>query len=189
MKLNIYIDTKLGNFHLDVNLSISSGVTAFYGPSGAGKTSVINIIAGLLKPDLAKIKIGDKILNDTENKIFCPAYERKIGYIFQDSRLFPHFNIKNNLNFGKWFVPRHRRRTKLSYIIELLDIDHLLRRKPYNLSGGEKQRVAIGRALMMEPEVLLMDEPLSSLDIKRKSELIPYILKINKEFNIPVIVV
>ena len=160
----------------------------FFGPSGAGKTSIINCIAGINKAKESKIIINNKTLEDTNKNVLVPIHKRNIGYVFQDSRLFPHLSIKNNLLFGL----RLNYKNKNFYydeIINLLGLKHLLNRFPYNLSGGEKQRVAIGRALLCQPYLLLMDEPLASLDQDKKDELIPYIVKINEILNIPAIYV
>ena len=187
--LDIFIKTKLGKFSLEVNTSITKGITAFYGPSGSGKTSVISIVSGLIRAKEDRIVIQGKVVSDTNKKIFYPAYKRKIGYVFQDARLFPHLNVLNNLKFGSWFLKKKLTNNHINSIIDLLDLQALIKRKTYNLSGGEKQRIAIGRALLMQPQVLLMDEPLSSLDPDLKSDLIPYIVKLNKELSIPIIYV
>ncbi len=187
--LEVFIKTNLGKFSLEINTSITNGITAFYGPSGSGKTSVATIIAGLIKAKEAKISIGGKVLSDTSKNIFYPAHRRKIGYVFQDSRLFPHLNVMNNLKFGTWFLSKKLSKSYIDSIVELLDLQTLVKRKTYNLSGGEKQRIAIGRALLMQPKVLLMDEPLSSLDPELKAGLIPYIVKLNRELSIPIIYV
>ena len=168
MKNIIFIKTKLTDFSLDVEVEPVKGINCFFGPSGAGKTSIINCIAGIIKPENSKIVIGDKTLVDTEKNIFVSVHKRAIGYIFQESRLFPHMNVKQNLNYG--LKLNFHKEIKFAYkeIVELLGLNNLLRRYPNNLSGGEKQRVAIGRALLCQPELLLMDEPLASLDQEKK---------------------
>jgi len=180
------IDVKLkksfGPFSVDVEFSSDSmGITVLAGPSGSGKTTIINMISGLLTPDEGKIFIKDRLLFDSEKKINCPVEQRQCGYIFQDGRLFPHMNVRRNLLYG-----RHSDHSMLKETVRLLGIEHLLDRMPAKLSGGEKQRVAIGRALLMRPRILLMDEPLASLDPQRKDELLTYIDRIPEQFGIPV---
>lgn len=179
------IKTNIGSFSLDVELNIVNGINCLFGPSGSGKTSIINCIAGLIKPSNAKILIHGKILNDTKKKYFCPIHKRRVGYIFQDARLFPHYNVKRNLLYGNLFTKKSPK-FFFKEVIDLLDLEGLLERMPTNLSGGEKQRIAIGRALLSQPNLLLMDEPLASLDQKRKDNLLEYILKINTKFEIPI---
>lgn len=185
--ISVDINKKLGNLDLSVKFDIyNNGVTAFYGPSGAGKTSIINMIAGLIDPDNGLISFNNIIFFSSDNKINIPTSKRNIGYIFQDSRLFPHLSIKSNLLYG---VKKDCNKN-LSYgfddITSLLGITHLLDRMPSKLSGGEKQRVAIGRALLSKPNFLLMDEPFSSLDNNRKEELLNYITIISNDFNLPI---
>lgn len=171
--LEIRIKHKLPGFELDIDLiSDRGGVTALFGPSGAGKTSVINAVAGLTKPDTAFIRVGDHVLCDTSKGVHVPAHERRMGYVFQDARLFPTQTVEGNLDYPKRF---HSRPAERSPIVDLLGISHLLKRYPRELSGGEAQRVAIGRALMSAPDVLLMDEPLAALDQARRDEILPYL--------------
>ncbi|MDD1779569.1 molybdenum ABC transporter ATP-binding protein ModC [Enterovibrio sp. ZSDZ35] len=169
---------------IDVNIP-SKGITAVFGRSGAGKTSVINAIAGLVTPTNGLIRVGEKTLFDSNNKVNLPPESRRIGYVFQDARLFPHLSVAKNLKYGQ----RKGSIDKLNEVTELLDISHLLKRHPSELSGGEKQRVAIGRALLSDPELLIMDEPTASLDAPRRQELISYLLKLTTSLNIPVIYV
>lgn len=183
--LKVSVRKKLGKTQIDVSFKAPEGITVLYGHSGAGKTSIINMLSGLLKPDDGKINISGRVLFDSEKKINVPTHKRKAGYIFQDKRLFPFMSVKRNLLFGT----NRTKEAKLLETVELLGISDLLDRKPDTLSGGESQRVAIGRALLSEPEYLLMDEPMSSLDQHRKNELIPYIRCIPKKFNIPLILV
>ncbi len=189
MKNIISIKTKISNFAIDVNIDLKEGINCFFGPSGAGKTSIINCIAGIKRAKESKIIINNNILEDTTKCILVPIHKRNIGYVFQDSRLFPHLNIKNNLLYG--LKLNYRKNEKFNYdeVVNLLGLNHLIQRFPYNLSGGEKQRVAIGRALLCQPDLLLMDEPLASLDQEKKDELIKYIGKINEILNIPAIYV
>ncbi|MAJ24101.1 MAG: molybdenum ABC transporter ATP-binding protein [Rickettsiales bacterium] len=189
MKNIILIQTKINKFTLDVKINLVDGINCLFGPSGSGKTSIINCIAGLKKAEKSKIIINNKILSNTDEGIFLPVSERKIGYIFQESRLFPHMNVKQNLLYGLKLNKKRVLNFKQKEIIEMLDLKKLIKRFPENLSGGEKQRVAIGRALLSQPDILLMDEPLASLDQERKNELITYIIKINDILNIPAIYV
>jgi len=174
------------NFRLDVSFMCKRGmVTALFGKSGSGKTSIINMIAGLQKPDVGRIAVGDRLLFDSYQYINLPAPKRGAGYIFQDGRLFPHLTVESNLRYGM----KKNSDVKFDEITELLGIEELLARRPHKLSGGEKQRVAIGRALLSSPDFLLMDEPLSALDSTRKKELIPFIGKMVSRFSIPVVYV
>jgi molybdate transport system ATP-binding protein len=166
-----------------------SGVTALFGPSGAGKTSVVNMVAGLIKPDSGRIAVNGLCLFDSSLGIDLPPEKRRIGYIFQEGRLFPHLSVRSNLIYGMSRMPKHRRFVKFDPVVDLLGIGHLLHRRPATLSGGEKQRVAIGRALLTSPALLLMDEPLASLDAARKSEVLPFIRRLAREYAIPVLYV
>ena len=180
--IEVKLKKNFGAFDLDVEFtSAGTGITVLAGPSGSGKTSIINMIAGLVTPDEGRIFINDKLLFDSATGSNCPIQQRRCGYIFQDGRLFPHMTVQKNLLYGS-----HSDATKLHETSQLLGINHLLQRMPGKLSGGEKQRVAIGRALLMRPQVLLMDEPLASLDPERKDELLPYIAKLPGLVNIPI---
>lgn len=185
----VSIDHNQGDFHLSVNFEAGADVTALFGPSGAGKTTIIQAIAGLFRPARARIEVDGAIWNDTDTGIFVPAPKRRIGYVFQEGRLFPHLTVRQNLDYGRFFVDARERRILPADIIGLLGIGHLLAARPARLSGGEKSRVAIGRALLASPRLLLMDEPLASLDQARKLEILPYIERIRDEWNIPVIYV
>ena len=189
MNIEISIKKFLGDFILDIDFKVTSGFIAFFGPSGSGKTSAINIIAGVMKPDKAKIILDDRVLVDTSQNKFLSMKQREIGYVFQDSRLFPHYNVKNNLKFGAWFSESNDIQIKFKDVIQLLKIEHLLHRSTLSLSGGEKQRVAIGRAILKNPKIILMDEPLASLDREHKADIMPYINKLYKEYRIPIIYV
>ena len=188
MTLLIDIQQKLGDFQINARFESAGGLTALHGPSGAGKTSVLNMIAGLKKPDAGHIELDGTVLFDSLRKIIVPVHLRRIGYVFQDARLFPHLNVKQNLRFGRWFASRANR-FELEPIIAFLGLEKLLERMPEKLSGGEKQRVAIGRALLSNPRLLLMDEPLASIDQARKSELIPFIENLRDAFKIPIVYV
>lgn len=184
--LQINVKKQLGQLALQADLQIpEQGVTAIFGLSGSGKTSLINLVSGLTAPDEGFIRLNTRTLVDTETQQNVPAHQRKIGYVFQDARLFPHYTVKGNLRYGANNVSQ----TDFDYIVELLGIGHLLKRYPLTLSGGEKQRVVIGRALLTDPDILLMDEPLSALDVPRKRELMGYLERLSKEINIPILYV
>ncbi len=188
--LDVAIRQTLGRFTLDVAFSSEGrGLTALFGRSGSGKTSVINAIAGLVRPDEGRIRIGDTVFFDSAARIDVPVEKRRIGYVFQESRLFPHMTVRSNLEFGLRRVPAAERRIGLGPVVDLLGLAHLLDRRPRGLSGGEKQRVALGRALLAQPRLLLMDEPMASLDAERKAEILPYIERLRDEMNIPIVLV
>ncbi|NCH58948.1 molybdenum ABC transporter ATP-binding protein ModC [Cronobacter dublinensis] len=176
----------LGNHRLTVNETLpGSGITAIFGVSGAGKTSLINAISGLTRPQHGRIVLNDRVLSDTETDTFLPPEKRRIGYVFQDARLFPHYKVRGNLKYGM----AKEMAAQFDKLVTLLGIEPLLNRLPGTLSGGEKQRVAIGRALLTAPELLLLDEPLASLDVPRKRELLPYLQRLAREINIPMLYV
>jgi molybdate transport system ATP-binding protein len=189
MTIEIDVTHRLGEFLLDAMFSVDSGTVALFGPSGAGKTTLVNAIAGLMRPDRGRAAIDGTTLLDTARGIDVPPHRRRIGYIFQDGRLFPHLTVRQNLSYGRWFAKSTARVGPAERIIEMLGISHILGRYPQGLSGGEKQRVAIGRALLSGPRLMLMDEPLSSLDEQRKEEILPYIEKLRDETGIPIILV
>ncbi|MBX3578700.1 MAG: molybdenum ABC transporter ATP-binding protein [Rhizobiaceae bacterium] len=185
--LEVDLRHRAGAFSLDVAFRARGPLTALFGPSGSGKTTVVNLIAGLLRPDEGRIAVGGRVLVDTARGVFVPAHRRRIGYVFQDARLFPHLSVRANLAYGRWFAPRAERSADLAAIVELLGIGRLLDRRPQGLSGGERQRVAIGRALLASPAVLLMDEPLASLDEARKAEILPYIERLRDGMRVPIV--
>jgi molybdate transport system ATP-binding protein len=188
--LDIRVGRRQGHFQVDAAFKTpNTGVTALFGPSGAGKTSVINMVAGLIRPDQGRIVVQERILFDSGQGINLPPERRSIGYIFQDGRLFPHLTVHGNLTYGMKLTPRSLRLIGLDQVVHLLGVEHLLGRRPARLSGGEKQRVAIGRALLTSPRLLLMDEPLSSLDAARKEEVLPFIAKLPRAFSIPILYV
>jgi molybdate transport system ATP-binding protein len=189
MSLVVDISHRFGDFALEAAFSADGGVTALFGRSGSGKTSLIRIIAGLTRPAEGRIVLGDDVLVDTAERIFVPAHRRRFGYVFQEARLFPHLTVRRNLEYGRWFSPKGARTESPDRIIDLLGIGNLLDRKPANLSGGEKQRVAIGRALLASPRLLLMDEPLAALDEERKAEILPYLERLRDEVGIPIVYV
>ena len=184
--LHIDVKKQLGALPLEAHLDIpSQGVTALFGLSGSGKSSLINLVSGLITPDEGVIALNERELFNSAEKICVPIEKRNIGYVFQDARLFPHYTVNGNLRYGM----KNTSKDEFNYIVELLGIGHLLKRYPITLSGGEKQRVAIGRALLTDPEILLMDEPLSALDLPRKRELMNYLERLSKEINIPILYV
>ncbi|WP_300674904.1 molybdenum ABC transporter ATP-binding protein [Desulfoluna sp.] len=188
--LTLQITHRQGQFALDVDMEApGTGVTALYGPSGAGKTSIVNMVAGLLRPDAGRITINGLCLFDANQKINLPPEKRRIGYVFQEGRLFPHLSVRANLTYGMRLTPARIRFVDFDAVVELLGIGHLLSRRPAGLSGGEKQRVAIGRALLTSPAMLLMDEPLASLDAVRKDEVIPFIKRLGNHVSIPILYV
>ena len=187
--LAVAVQKQLGALTLAAQFQIAGGVTALFGPSGAGKTSVVNMIAGLLKPDRGSIVLGDTILFDHTEAINVPPHRRRIGYVFQEGRLFPHLNVRQNLDYGRRMSGRPRDPAEFERIATLLGITHLLQRRPRMLSGGERQRVAIGRALLMQPRLLLLDEPLASLDAGHKGEILPYLLRLRDQAAIPMVYV
>lgn len=184
--LELNFTQMLGNHRLTVNETLpGSGITAIFGVSGAGKTSLINAISGLTRPQHGRIALNDRVLSDTETETFLPPEKRRIGYVFQDARLFPHYKVRGNLKYGM----AKEMAGQFDKLVTLLGIEPLLDRFPGTLSGGEKQRVAIGRALLTAPELLLLDEPLASLDVPRKRELLPYLQRLAREINIPMLYV
>lgn len=188
--LHIDVTKRLGKFFLELELSlVNADITVIFGKSGAGKTAVLNLLAGLAKPDSGNILLGDCILYDAEKRIALPPEKRGLSYVFQQPRLFSHMSVKNNLLFSPRFCGRSSPRSHFEDVVDLLGIGHLLDRSPNTLSGGESQRVAIGRALLASSELLLMDEPLSSLDKNRKDELIHYISLIPERFKLPILYV
>ena len=187
--LEVDIEHRLGAFELDIHFRSGRGLTALFGRSGSGKTSVVNAIAGLIYPQRGRIAVDGSVLTDTERRIRAPAHRRRVGYVFQEGRLFPHLTVRQNLLFGRWFTPGSARVARLDDVVDLLGIGSLLDRQPGRLSGGEKQRVAIGRALLASPRVLLMDEPLASLDARRKDEILPYIERLRDQASVPIVYV
>jgi molybdate transport system ATP-binding protein len=189
--LEVAVKHRLGAFALDIRFESGPGLTALFGRSGAGKTSVVNAIGGLIRPQRGRIVVGGTVLLDTERGVFVPAHRRRIGYVFQEGRLFPHLTVRQNLLFGRWFATRAVAAPAVRFddVVELLGIEPLLPRRPGRLSGGEKQRVAIGRALLANPRLLLMDEPLASLDAARKDEILPYLERLRDASEVPIVYV
>ncbi|WP_375458009.1 molybdenum ABC transporter ATP-binding protein [uncultured Enterovirga sp.] len=187
--LRVEVEHEQGGFNLAAAFEAPGGVTALFGRSGSGKTTLVNIIAGLLRPRRGRVVLGGQALVDTASGVHVPAHRRRIGYVFQDGRLFPHLSVRQNLLFGRWFAAGAEDRTSLASVVELLGIAPLLGRRPGALSGGEKQRVAIGRALLAKPRLLLMDEPLAALDDARKAEILPFIEQLRDEAGVPIVYV
>ena len=183
------VEKRLGDFRLAARFETEARVTALFGPSGAGKTTIINMIAGLVAPDRGRIMYHGKLLFDAAGKVNLPPYRRRFGYVFQDGRLFPHLTVRGNLEYGRRMYRLKRDPGELERIVAMLDIAHLADRRPGKLSGGERQRVAIGRALLMRPQLLLLDEPLASLDAARKAEIMPYLERLRDEAQVPMIYV
>ena len=187
--MRVSLKRRKGNCLIDVAFqNDEGGITALFGPSGAGKSSIINMVAGLEKPDQGSVFIRGRCLFDSVRGINLPPEKRNVGYVFQEGFLFPHLSIKSNLLYGR---RRNRPGNGIDFdqVVDLLGIEPLLPRKPRTLSGGEKQRAAFGRAVLSNPDILLMDEPLASLDEARKEEMLPFIKGLNAHFNIPVLYV
>lgn len=181
---------RLGAFTLDVDFGCGRGITALFGPSGAGKTTILNVIAGLLQPERGRITLSGETLLDTDAGIRIPRHRRRIGMVFQDAQLFPHLTVAQNIAFGRWFAPREQPGAiPLDSVVDVLGIAALMGRRPARLSGGEKQRVALARALLSSPRLLLMDEPLAGLDDARRQEILPLIERVRDDFAIPTLTV
>jgi molybdate transport system ATP-binding protein len=187
--LRVDVAKQLGEFSLSASFTSEGRVTGLFGASGAGKTSLINMIAGLLQPDRGTIALDGETLDDTDARIHVPPYLRRIGYVFQDARLFPHLDVRQNLDYGRRMNRLADDPAQRARVTDLLDIGGLLDRRPGKLSGGERQRVALGRALLSKPRLLLLDEPLGSLDEDRKEEILPYLVRLRDEANVPMVYV
>ncbi|MDH5831981.1 ATP-binding cassette domain-containing protein [Luteimonas sp. M1R5S18] len=187
--LDIDIQLRLGRFEREVRIVEDARVLALTGPSGAGKTSVLNAIAGLARPARGRIAIDERVLFDSAARIDVPTHRRRIGYVFQEPRLFPDRDVRANLSYGRHGARAGSTAFELDPVVALLGIGHLLARRPEHLSGGEAQRVAIGRALLSQPAILLFDEPLSALDQARREELIPWLQKVRDEVRLPMVYV
>ena len=189
MTLQVAVQHSFKGFKLDVAFTAPAGVTVLFGASGSGKTTLVNAVAGLLRPDLGRIVADDWVLLDTQARQNLAPHKRRIGYIFQEGRLFPHLSVRQNLAYGRWFAPRNARHENMARVVEMLGIGPLLDRRPGALSGGEKQRVAIGRALLAAPKLILADEPLAALDEARKAEILPYFERLRDEVSVPILYV
>jgi molybdate transport system ATP-binding protein len=191
MTAPIVLKHSLGAFHLDMTFDFGGepGVTALFGPSGAGKSTVINALAGLMCPKTGRIVLGQETLLDTERGVFVPAHRRRIGVVFQEARLFPHMSARTNLLYGWNRAANRADAGRIDAVIALLGLEEFLARRPRTLSGGERARVALGRALLMNPRALLLDEPLAALDAARKAEILPYLERLVRETKIPMLYV
>ncbi len=190
MPIEARFDISFEGFNLNVALDLpAKGVTTLFGPSGSGKSTLLRCIAGLERSPSGYMRVSDEIWQDEKNHIFLPSHKRSLGYVFQEPRLFSHLSVQKNLEYGYKRTPQKERYIEWQAVIDMLDIEHLLQRKPHKLSGGEQQRVSIGRALLASPKLLLMDEPLASLDIERKQEVLPFIHQLHNKLDIPVIYV
>jgi len=189
MTLSLSIQHRFAGFELDVAFEAPPGVTVLFGASGSGKTTLVNAVAGLLRPDAGRIVAGDWVLLDTAAGRCVPPHRRRLGYVFQEGRLFPHLTVRQNLLYGRWFAPRGAEAPSLGHVVELLGLGDLLDRRPGALSGGEMQRVAIGRALLAAPRLILADEPLAALDEARKAEILPYFERLQGELSVPMLYV
>jgi molybdate transport system ATP-binding protein len=187
--LSVEVEKKLGEFSLAAGFEAAGGATALFGPSGAGKTTLVNTIAGLVTPNRGRITLDDTVLFDSTAGINLPAHRRRIGYVFQEGRLFPHMTVARNLDYGRRMSSLALDAAEADRVIDMLDIRPLLERRPGKLSGGERQRIAVGRALLMRPRLLLLDEPLASLDAGRKSEILPYLERLRDEARVPMVYV
>ncbi|WP_323035481.1 molybdenum ABC transporter ATP-binding protein [Pararhodobacter sp.] len=187
--LEVRLRHTLGDFTLEAAFAAPAGVTALFGRSGSGKTTIVNALAGLLRPDAGRIAMGDTLLFDSETRVCVPPHQRRIGYVFQDARLFPHLTVRQNLGYGRWFARAEPAGIEVSRIVDLLGLGALLQRRPEDLSGGEKQRVALGRAILSKPRFLLMDEPLAALDAPRKAEILTYLERLRDETGLPILYV
>ncbi len=189
MLLNLKFQLNREHFDLDVALNLDQPVTGLFGPSGSGKTSILNVIAGLTQPPSGRMELDGDLLFDAERKINLPPEKRGIGYVFQDSQLFPHRSVQSNLLYGYRLLSPDKRRFQPDQIIDLLEIEPLLSRRPGRLSGGEKQRVALGRTLLASPRLLLLDEPMASLDVGLKRQILPFLKRVKDNLQIPMIYV
>ena len=192
MKLDFSLQLNRGNFPIRLEGSFEDKITAVLGPSGAGKTSFLYLIAGILRPDQGKIVLNDRVLTETEKKISVPPEKRRMGFVFQEKLLFPHMSVKENLNFSSRYTKKSRKSKTgpdADTVIELLNLGRILYSKAGKISGGEKQRTAIGRALLSSPELLLLDEPFNAVDMKLRGSIVSYLERASELFNIPMLVV
>ncbi len=187
--LAVDIALRRGEFSLEARFATHRRVVALFGPSGAGKSTVVHAVAGLVRPDSGSIRIGGAVLFDSATGTDVPPHRRRLGYVFQDARLFPHLSVRSNLLYGHRLTPAAERTADPDAVIAMLGIGALLDRRPDTRSGGERQRVAIGRALLASPRILLMDEPLASLDAARKAEILPWLERLRDESTVPILYV
>ena len=184
MSLFVQMRHTFGRVQIDVRLELESGLTALIGPSGSGKTTILNAVAGVMRPDFCVVRLDDDVLADTASGIWVPAHRRRIGYVFQEPRLFPHLTVRQNLMFGRWFQRHRNGGLDPADVIEQLNLGPFLHRRPGRLSGGEKQRLALGRALLARPRLLLLDEPLASIDQTHRETILPYLDRIRAEHDV-----
>lgn len=189
MSIQLSLHHRFPDMELSIDCTLEGGLTAIFGPSGAGKTSVLRAVAGLLHPDQGRLRIGERLLLDTGAGISMATADRRIGYVFQEPRLFPHMTVAANLRYGEARAKGRALPLGFDPLVALLGLGELLNRRPATLSGGEGQRVALGRALLSAPDLLLMDEPLSALDTRRKAELLPYFERLRDQVGIPILYV
>ena len=189
MSFEVDVERRLGDFTVASRFEAGVGLTALFGASGTGKSSILNMVAGILRPDRGRIVVGGVVLFDAVARIDVAPHRRRAGYVFQDGRLFPHLRVRANLLYGWRLAPAAERWMSLDEAVDFLGIGHLLDRWPATLSGGEAQRVAIGRALLSGPRFLLMDEPLASLDSARRAEILPVVERIRDELALPILYV
>ena len=187
--LEVSLKHRFAGFDLDAQFRAPPGVTVLFGRSGSGKTTIINAVAGLLSPDQGRIAAGDWVLLDTKSGLQLRPHRRRIGYIFQEGRLFPHLSVRQNLGYGAWFAPKDAPREDMGRIVDLLGLGALLDRRPGALSGGEKQRVAIGRALLSAPKLILADEPTGSLDLESCQQVFDLLVGLQKDLGFSCLVV
>ncbi len=189
--MTLLVDVRLRrhDFELRASFEAGRGVTALFGPSGSGKTTLLDLIAGLERPASGRIVLDGETLVDTASGAWLPSHKRRLGYVFQDSRLFPHLSVRQNLGYGARFAGRRGAASQQERIVGLLGLEALLDRQPGTLSGGERQRVAIGRALLSSPRLLLLDEPMASVDVGRRAEILPYLARVREEAGIPIVYV
>jgi molybdate transport system ATP-binding protein len=174
-----------GSFTLDVHVQLDRPVTALFGPSGAGKTTILDAIAGLRTPSSGAIAIDGRVLFDRERRVDVPTHQRHVGYVAQDAALFPHMSVRGNVLYGR----REGQKLALGTVAEMLEIEPLLDRRVPQLSGGERQRVALARALMSAPEILLLDEPLAAVDVERRRRILPYLERVRDHLRVPIVYV
>jgi molybdate transport system ATP-binding protein len=189
VSLRIEASYVAGEFRFEAHLEVGAGLTALVGPSGSGKTTLLNLIAGVLRPKQGSIELDSVTLVSTSSRVWRPPHKRGVGYVFQETRLFPHMTVRQNLAYGQWFrrgIPGGATRED---VIGLLNLGSLLARRTERLSGGEKQRVALGRALLARPRWLLFDEPLASIDQAHREEILPYLDRVRDEHSLPTIYV
>ena len=187
--LEFELDHLRGDFRLQAQAQVGDGVTGICGPSGSGKSTLLALLAGLQRPRQGRIRLHGETLLDTASERFVPAWQRRIGLVFQDGQLFPHLSVQRNLLYGWRHIPESARRLQPDAVIDMLELRPMLARRPTLLSGGERQRVALGRALLYSPRLLLLDEPLSALDARLRAQILPFLLRIKQEGGVPMLYV